>query len=102
MRDELLRQHPDYVYRPKRKPKLQPKSVNHSVSPASTSAVKQIERSSDNRLSTTAAQLLLASEAQQSLQQQSLMLAYHAQMIAAFLKGNQQKKVKAFEKVLMF
>lgn len=94
LRDELLRQHPDYVYRPKRKPRLQPKSVNHPVSPASTSAVKHLERSPENGISTAAAQLLLASEAQkqQSLQHQSLMFAYQTQLLAALLKESQQKK----------
>uniref|UniRef100_A0A0N5AMC3 Sex-determining region Y protein n=1 Tax=Syphacia muris TaxID=451379 RepID=A0A0N5AMC3_9BILA len=100
LRDELLRQHPDYVYRPKRKPRPQPKTVsnNHSISPSSASAaaaaVKQhMQRSAtDGQIPTaTAAQFLLATEAQK---QQSMMLAcqLQTQLFASFLKESQQKK----------
>ena len=91
-----MRQHPDYVYRPKRKQRLAPKSVNHSSSPRTKSCIKQTESVVDNRISPNAVQLILASEAQkqQSLQQQSLVLAYNTQLLAEFIKETQRKKVK--------
>ncbi|VDM39601.1 unnamed protein product [Toxocara canis] len=102
LRDELMRQHPDYVYRPKRKPRLRQKSpralsapAGHNIAPnnaiptmsgggptvTQTGAQVQIQAQAQQAATT---QMLLAAAAQQ--QQSLLLAAYQAQLAAVSSK----------------
>lgn len=111
LRDELMRQHPDYVYRPKRKPRLRQKSPRSLSTPTGPNVSNMVMPTMNGNGTTVAqtippqaqqatTQMLLAAAAQQ--QQSLLLAAYQAQLAAASSKTSEPTNDKitlASEKV---